>query len=67
MEPPSHTRPRHVVLARGARLAGDQELDDLEEIAVVLLPVAELRRRLPSGLLGATEQTYLALDHAGLL
>jgi ADP-ribose pyrophosphatase len=67
VDPPSHTRPRHVVLARGAHLAGTQELDDLEEITVVLLPVADVRRQLPSGRLGATEQTYLALDHAGLL
>lgn len=67
IDPPSHTRPRHVVLARGAHLVGDQQLDDLEEITVVLMPVAELRRQLPTGRLGATEQTYLALDHAGLL
>ncbi len=67
IDPPSHTQPRHVVLARGAHHVGDQRLDELEEIAVVLVPVAELRRRLPSGRLGATEQTYLALDHAGLL
>lgn len=67
IDPPSHTRPRHVVLARGAHLVGDQELDELEEITVVLMPVADLRRQLPGGRLGATEQTYLALDHAGLL
>lgn len=67
IDPPSHTRPRHVVLARGAHLVGAQQLDDLEEITVVLMPVADLRRRLPGGRLGATEQTYLALDHAGLL
>ncbi|MDO9454600.1 NUDIX hydrolase [Nocardioides sp.] len=67
IDPPSHTRSRHVVLARGAHAVGEQQLDDLEEIDVVLLPVAELRRRLPGGRLGATEQTYLALDHAGLL
>ena len=67
VDPPSHTRPRHVVLARGAHLAGTQQLDELEEISVVVLPVAEVRRRLPTGRLGATEQTYLALDHAGLL
>jgi ADP-ribose pyrophosphatase len=67
IDPPSHTRPRHVVIARGAHLVGQQQLDELEEIEVVLLPVAELRRRLPTGALGATEQTYLALDYAGLL
>lgn len=67
VDPPSHTRPRHVVLAHGARPAGDQQLDDLEEIDVVLVAVAVLRRELPTGRLGTTEQTYLALDHAGLL
>lgn len=67
VDPPSHTRPRHVVLARGAHAVGEQQLDELEQIAVVVLTVAELRRRLPTGRLGATEQTYLALDHAGLL
>ncbi|WP_139983374.1 NUDIX hydrolase [Nocardioides litoris] len=67
VDPPSHTRPRHTVLARGARLEADQQLDALEDIAVVLLDVAELRRRLPTGRLGTTEQAYLALDHAGLL
>ena len=67
IDPPSHTRPRHVVLARGAHRVGEQQLDDLEEIDVVLLSVDELRRQLPTGRLGATEQTYLALDHAGRL
>ncbi|MEO9323868.1 NUDIX hydrolase [Nocardioides sp. C4-1] len=67
IDPPSHTRPRHVVLARGARHVGDQALDELEDIDVVLIDVDELRRRLRGGGLGTSEQTYLALDHAGLL
>jgi ADP-ribose pyrophosphatase len=67
VDPPSHTHPRHVVVARGAAYAGAQQLDELEEIEVVVLPVAELRRLLPGGRLGTTEQTYLALDHLGLL
>jgi ADP-ribose pyrophosphatase len=67
VDPPSHTRPRHTVLARGCTPVAAQSLDPLEDIGVVLLDVAELRRRLPSGRLGTTEQTYLALDHAGLL
>lgn len=67
VEPPSHVHPRHVVVASGAHLVGEQRLDDLEEIAVVLLPLSELRRRLPSGELGTTEQTYLALDYLGRL
>lgn len=67
IDPPSHTRPRHVVLARGARLVGEQALDELEDIDVVLLGLDDVRRRLRAGGLGASEQTYLALDHAGLL
>ncbi|GAA5149034.1 hypothetical protein GCM10023340_23700 [Nocardioides marinquilinus] len=67
VSPPAHTRPRHTVLATGCRPVGDQSLDELEDIEVVLLPVAELRRLLPTGTLGTTEQSYLALDAAGLL
>ncbi len=67
IDPPGHTRPRHTVVARDCVLDGAQDLDPLEDIEVVLLPVAELRRRLPSGTLGTSEQTYLALDHLGLL
>ncbi|QIG43209.1 NUDIX hydrolase [Nocardioides anomalus] len=61
------THPRHVVVARGCRLAGDQELDDLEDITVRLVGVGELRAELRAGRLGAALETYLALDHAGLL
>lgn len=67
VHPPGHTRPRHTVIARACVRAGEQQLDDLEDIAVVLLPLPEVRRRLPSGRLGTTEQIYLALDHLGLL
>lgn len=67
VDPPGHTRPRHVVVARGCSLQGAQELDPLEDIEVVLVAVAELRRQLRSGRLGTTEQLYLALDHEGLL
>lgn len=67
VDPPGHTRPRHTVVAHGCRLDGDQQLDDLEDIEVVLVALSELRRLLPTGRLGTTEQTYLALDHVGLL
>lgn len=67
IDPPGHTRPRHTVVVRGAALAGAQDLDPLEDIEVVLLPVTDLRRLLPAGTLGTTEQTYLALDALGLL
>lgn len=67
VDPPGHTRPRHTVIARGCVLEAEQLLDPLEDIEVVLVPLAELRRLLPSGELGTTEQLYLALDHANLL
>lgn len=67
VDPPGHTRPRHTVVARGCAHVTEQQLDHLEDIEVVLLSVSDLRRRLPSGRLGTTEQTYLALDHLGLL
>lgn len=67
VDPPSHTRPRHTMLARDCELVTGQDLDPLEDIEVVLLPLDELRRRLPTGQLGTTEQIYLALDRAGLL
>jgi ADP-ribose pyrophosphatase len=61
------THPRHVVVARGCRLVGDQQLDALEDIAVRMVGVPELRAELRAGRLGAALETYLALDHAGLL
>lgn len=67
VDPPGHTRPRHTMIVRGCEYAGAQDLDPLEDIEVILLPLADVRRRLPSGNLGTTEQTYLALDHLGLL
>lgn len=67
VDPPGHTRPRHTVVARDCRRRGAQQLDALEDIEVVLVAVAELRRLLPTGRLGTTEQTYLALDHEQLL
>lgn len=67
VDPPGHTRPRHTIVAHDCRLDGRQQLDDLEDIEVVLVALGELRRLLPSGELGTTEQTYLALDHEGLL
>lgn len=67
VDPPGHSRPRHTLIARGCVRVADQQLDHLEDIEVVLLTLSELRRLLPSGRLGTTEQIYLALDHAGLL
>ena len=67
VDPPGHTRPRHTVVVRGCSRQGPQELDGLEDIEVVLVAVTELRRLLSTGRLGTTEQTYLALDHEGLL
>ncbi|CUR60005.1 putative NUDIX hydrolase [metagenome] len=67
VHPNNALNPRHTAIARGCVLAGQQDLDELEDCEVVLMTVADVRRLLPGGTLGSTEQTYLALDHAGLL
>ncbi len=64
---PNGLHPRWSAVAHGCRPEGEQRLDPLEDIEVVVMSVADLRRALPTGELGTTEQTYLALDHLGLL
>ncbi len=58
---------RYTAIARGCTLVGEQQLDELEDCEVAVMSVRDVRRLLPGGTLGSTEQTYLALDHAGLL
>ena len=65
--PTNALRPWHVVVARDCVLAGAQQLDELEDIEVGLLAVEQVREELRAGRLAAAAQTYLALDHAGLL
>ncbi len=65
--PNSATNPRIVAVAHDAVDQDAQQLDEFEDCEVVLLTVAELRAELRAGRLGSTEQTYLALDHLGLL
>ena len=67
LPPTNFTHPQWVAVARDCRRTSEQSLDELEDISVVLLTVAELRAALRTGELGATGQTYVALDHAGLL
>lgn len=67
VRPTNFTHPQWVAVARDCRRTSEQSLDELEDISVVLLSVAELRAALRGGDLGATAQTYVALDHAGLL
>ena len=64
---PNALNPRWSVVAYDCVLDGEQRLDDLEDIEVLLWPLARLREQLRTGALGTTEQTYLALDHLGLL
>jgi ADP-ribose pyrophosphatase len=54
-------------VARDCVPAHEQQLDDLEDCEPVVLSLAELRAELRTGRMAATEQTYLALDHLGLL
>ena len=64
---PNGLNPRWSAVAYGCVLAGEQRLDELEDIEVVVWPVERLREELRTGALGTTEQTYLALDHLGRL
>lgn len=61
------TRPRWTAVARDCVLAGGQDLDPLEDCEPVEVTLADLRAELRTGRMAATEQTYLALDHLGLL
>ncbi|CAA9378905.1 NUDIX hydrolase [uncultured Nocardioides sp.] len=63
----SNTHPAYAAIARDCVPAGRQQLDELEDVEVVVVDVATVRRLLRSGELGATAQTYLAMDAAGLL
>lgn len=63
----SATHPRWTAVARDCVPVGEQRLDPLEDCEPVELTVAALRAELRSGRMTATEQTYLALDHLGLL
>lgn len=58
---------RHVVIARDCRPLGVQDLDEYEDCEPVLLSAAEVRGELKTGAMTATDLTYVALDHAGLL
>ncbi len=61
------TRPRWTAVARDCVLVGDQQLDPYEDCEPVEVSVERLRAELRAGRMAATEQTYLALDHLGLL
>lgn len=63
----STTHPRWTAVARDCVPEGEQRLDPLEDCEPVEITVDALRAELRSGRMAATEQTYLALDHLGLL
>ncbi len=63
----SGTHPLFAAIARDCVPAYDQDLDELEDCEVVVVDVATVRGLLRAGELGTTEQTYLAMDAAGLL
>ncbi|MGL5809581.1 MAG: NUDIX hydrolase [Nocardioides sp.] len=65
--PHSATSPRSITVAHGCVPRFEQSLDEYEDCEVVVIPLDELRRLVKTGELGATEQTYLALDHLGAL
>lgn len=61
------TNPHFAAVARGCRCTSEQRLDDYEDCEVELTTLPALRAELRSGRMGATAQTYLALDRLGLL
>ena len=63
----SSTHPAYAAIARDCVPVGEQQLDELEDVEVVVVDVATVRALLRSGELGALGQTYLAMDAAGLL
>ncbi len=58
---------KHVVIARGCRPTGKQDLGPTEDCEPVVLDVAEVRALARSGAMVGTDLVYLALDHANLL
>jgi ADP-ribose diphosphatase len=58
---------RHVVIARGCRPTGRQNLDEYEDCEPVVLDVDTVRAELKAGRMTGNELVYLGLDHAGLL
>lgn len=65
--PNNATQARWTAVARDCVPTGEQDLDPLEDCEPVEVEVGALRAELRSGRMAATEQTYLALDHLGLL
>lgn len=63
----SRTQPVYAAIARDCVPAYAQELDEHEDCEVAVVDVSTVRALLRAGELGATEQTYLAMDAAGLL
>lgn len=61
------THANWTAVARDCVPSGPQSLDPLEDCEVVVMSVEAVRRELRSGRMATTEQTYLALDHLGLL
>jgi ADP-ribose pyrophosphatase len=58
---------RHLFVAEGCRKASGQDTDAGEEIEVVVVPVAEVRRIAAAGEMTAVDCTYMAMDALGLL
>lgn len=63
----SSTMNRSCVIARNCILKTEQELDGMEFIDVVLMPLPEFRQLLRSGKMTDVEVGYVCLDHLGLL
>ena len=67
VNPTNAIRPWYAAVARDCVRVAEQALDEHEHIEVDLISLDELRSQLRVGRLGSLAQTYLALDHAGLL
>lgn len=63
----SSTMDRSCTVALNCTKVSEQELDAMEFIDVVLMPLTEFRQLLRSGKMTDVEVGYLGLDHLGLL
>ncbi|MQS15995.1 hypothetical protein F7Q99_28040 [Streptomyces kaniharaensis] len=61
------TAKRHAFVARNCVRIAEQELDEMEFIAVELVELDEFKKVMRAGLMTDVELAYLGLDRLGLL
>jgi len=63
----SSTHSQFVAIAQGCRLVGEQQLEEVEDCEVLVVPRREVLRLLRAEAMNGTQLVWPALDHAGLL